>query len=237
MVTISALSVLFIVLMQLTEIYAVFIKGLNVTVGVRQVLALANIIQYAARIMYLAALVGLTTLFEVHHLSTEILWLLLLGFTLGGLASLLLCVSGRIKRLVDLLFMPIVNFSFPDLKDIFSQPRPNQSIFVLENTKTKVFLFTAISSTLIGAAAILPFCFAIIAPEYRMLATYSGQILNFSATTLIFMLVEPHLFRHLDDSKNDAPGLCKTAEEIIFAKMVSQILLVFGISVAIFLFE
>lgn len=237
MVAIAALSVLFIALMQLIEIYTVFIKGLNGTVGVRQVLALANIIQYAARIMYLAALVGLTILFEVYHLSTEILWLLLLGFTLGGLASLLLCVSGRIKRLVDLLFLPIVNYSFPGLKSIFAQPRQNQSFFVLENTKTKVFLFAAISSTVIGAAAILPFCFAMIAPEYRMLATYSGQILNFSATTLLFLVVEPHLFRHLDDSKNDAPGLCKTAEEIILAKMVSQVLLVFAILVAIFIFE
>lgn len=223
--------------MQTIEIYTVFIKGLNETVGVRQILALANIIQYAARIMYLFALFGLTLLFEVKHLTTEILWILLAGFALGGIGSIAICISAAAKRAMDLFFLPIVKFSFPDLKPIFQKSQSRQTIFETRNFTTKVFFSANLSSTLIGAAAILPFCIAMITPEYRMLATYSGQILNFTATTVLFLFVEPSLFKHLDNASNEEPGICQTAKEIICAKMVSQVFLVLGIILAIYLFE
>ena len=222
----SSICVANIAIMQIVEIYVIFIKGNHGVSGTRQILAYANVVQYFARIMYILALFGLTVLLEVYGLSFEILLIVFIGFVVGLFGSLILCVWGSSILVLNFIFAPIIIFAFPSLQERLREPVKQKMNFGGGIPMNKISFATLIASTLIGLAAIVPFLVAIIASDYRMIATYFGQLLNFGATLLLFLIVDPILFRGLDEASPEELGLSKVGHDIIISKLASQVVLV-----------
>jgi hypothetical protein len=76
---------------------------------------------------------------------------------------------------------------------------------------------------MLGVALVLPFVVAIKYPDFRMMATYLGQFVNFFATALTFSYIEPRLFSELDDSQNNEKQLSNIGKNILYSKFLALI--------------
>lgn len=215
---ISFLIVVCIVSCQVLEVYAYFIKGTTSNIYNRQLVGLANWIQYVARINYVFVLFLISYTFEVLNMGTTALKLISLSFFLAFTVSFLMILNIKARLLVKKLIFPLVYFSYRELIDFSVN-------FQVHNVKpSKPMWISLLSSTLLGLAFILPFILASKFPEYRMMATYSGQFLNFLASAIIFSMLEPIMYKELDKEKNNGI-VCQSASSIILAKLISQALI------------
>lgn len=222
--------IILVTLTQIIEIYAYFVKGAASAAKGRQLIGLANWIQYFARILYVIVLLLLTFIFEVLNYSSLIIPSVAFAFFLSFIFSICLCLSNKALYGLQLLLQPLIRYTYPELINMEITVDQSKIKF------NKTFYLSLLTSFLIGIAFIVPFYLAHKFPEYRMMATYSGQFLNFFATAIIFSIIEPKMYIELDSSDsnlNTENGLnyvvCSSAISIINAKILSQIMIVIAV--------
>ncbi len=207
-----------ILLCNVVESYAYIIKGYILKGNERKTIGLASWIQYCARILYVFVLLFLSALYEFFGFRQQILYLLLWSTMISLVAVGCVFYSIRFRYFVNLIVRPLVKFTYPDLiKERFPINVSNFSI------KTKIFVVSFVSSFMLGMALILPFVVAIKYPEYRMMATYIGQFINFFATALTFSYIEPKLFSELDSCTNNTSDFSEIGKNILYSKFLSLI--------------
>jgi hypothetical protein len=218
MTIINVVILICIVMCQTFEVYAYFLKGTNDVKYNRQLVGLANWIQYVARINYVLVLFLLSYSFEVLGTGAEILSVIGYAFLFSFCITVTLVYLDKFRRIIHVALRPLIYFTYRDLCHI------NVSFEFSYVKVNKAMVISFISSMLLGLAFVLPFIMAKLYPDYRMMATYSGQILNFAASAIIFSMLEPIMFKELD--KQCFNGLvCPTASSVIVAKSLSQLLI------------
>lgn len=205
---------------QVIEVYAYIIKGSQSESSGRQLIGLANLMQYVARIAYVIVLLCLSLAFEVYNARFEILLIIVLSFSMSAVVSYFLSCSLSFQCFFNKLISPFSKYSYPNVV---------VPCVIVKMSNVKIdrhFLLAFFSSILLGLAFVLPFVVASTYPNYRMIATYSGQFLNFFATAIIFSSIEPKIFSELDNKKfNESSKLCDSAISTVYAKVSSQVLL------------
>ena len=217
------LSIAIIVLIafaQCTDVFAYSIKGMQGTAG-RQAIGLANLLNFVSRIFYMSAIVIISVLFEIYHLGDALLTIVGIGFFCSAIFCSLLALFPVFMRWYRLIFYPIYILSYKDLRNSL----PNIVRKKPEMNRSTILSFFV--SVILGLAYIFPVWLAMHFSEMRMLASYSGQVLNFVATALALALLEPTLYYHLDQARSSLDGdVSKVAVDIIFGKIFSQVALV-----------
>lgn len=223
---ISFLTILLIILCQVLEVYAYFIKGMNSGIYGRQLVGLANWIQYVARINYVFVLFLISYSFEVLGVGSHILEVISISFFTSFVISISLIYFKSPRNLIHKLLYFLIRYTYRDLVKI--------SINFDKNAINLSWsMFTSfISSMLLGLAFIMPFVLAEKYPDYRMMAIYSGQALNFLASAIIFSMLEPRMYKELDSNVTEGV-VCSTASGIIAAKSFSQLVMCLLILVVI----
>lgn len=214
---------------QLLEIYSYILKGIKIDGYSRQLIGYAGFIHYFGRIIYVVVLMILSYLFEVENVRSDMNYIFLFSF-LTSLAFVFCVLNNNdiyyfFQRFVRLLSF----FSYRNIKE----PKFHKVEFSI--TCNRVFIFSYFSSFCITLAFVAPFIAAQIYPEYRMLATYSGQAMNFAATAIVLAVIEPVLFNELDSQKKEFNGMSETAVLIINAKICSLFSMVAVMGVLIYL--
>lgn len=210
---------------QLLEIYAYLLKGVK-TKGVgRQLIGLANWIQYVARIMYVFVLLVLSYMFEVVGLGDEILKVILVSFVISFILSIMLCIVSSFRSMFRVSLIPLTVFTYPSLKNLSIELNNKTTVLNFE------FFLSLFSSWLIGLAFVLPFTIAAKFPELRMMATYSGQVLNFIATAIVFSKIEPRIFKELDYEEAENNEVCCAAVSVIITKIIAQFLVAVSVGI------
>lgn len=215
---ISLITTLCIVICQLLESYAYYLKGTNHPDFNRQLVGLANWVQYVARINYVIVLFLLSYTFEVLNNSSEAIHSIVIGFAISFVLSLTVLLSSRFRRVLNFFLSPLIYFTYKDLISF------SVGISFSDFKFRKSFFISLISSILLGVAFVLPFLLASNYPSYRMMATYSGQFVNFFATAMTIAMLEPIIYKELDKGFYDG-HICNSAKNVILAKMSSQIIL------------
>lgn len=211
-------SFIAIVLCNTIEAYAYIIKGYVLKGSARKSIGLASWIQYCARILYVFVLLFLSALFEFYGYTLQILNLILYSMMASVLSVGLVLFSSYYRTIIRLMLYPLVKLSYPDL--VNEKFDIGQCKLQINN---RVFFISFSCSFLLGCALITPFFIAINHPEYRMMATYFGQFLNFFATALTFSYIEPKLFYELDGSMIEDKNLSAIGGNILYSKFVSLV--------------
>lgn len=215
---ISICIVICIVICQVLEVYAYFLKGMTNDKYSRQLVGLANWIQYVARINYVIVLFLISYSFEVLDMGTRALQLITFSFFISFIMSTSLIIFKKPRVLLHYLLTPLIYFAYKELIKVSVDLDKKQITF------NKSMVISFIASLLLGFAFVLPFILAERFPEYRMMATYSGQFLNFFASAIIFSMLEPIMYKELDTKS--VPGIiCESATGVIISKTVAQLFL------------
>lgn len=215
---ISICIVICIVICQVLEVYAYFLKGMTNDKYSRQLVGLANWIQYVARINYVIVLFLISYSFEVLDMGTRALQLITFSFFISFITSTSLIIFKKPRVLLHYLLTPLIYFAYKELIKVSVDLDKKQITF------NKSMVISFIASLLLGFAFVLPFILAERFPEYRMMATYSGQFLNFFASAIIFSMLEPIMYKELDTKS--VPGIiCESATGVIISKTFAQLFL------------
>ncbi|PKH05308.1 hypothetical protein [Moritella sp. Urea-trap-13] len=219
-IVLSILVFFLISISQVIEMHAYTLKGVHSEIYARQFLGLANWMQYLARIIYVFVLMLLSFMFEFLNLGDGILPLVMGAFVFSFILSILFFTYQSFRDKIVFLLRPVAAFSYPELKNMKINVTINDASF------DRVFFYTVFSTWLIGLAFILPFFIAIRYPEFRMMATYTGQALNFVATAVIFSRIEPKIFQELDQTVFSGDNVCSSIQSLLKARMYAQLFIV-----------
>lgn len=181
--------------------YAVFLRVAGVE-GLAEVLAMANLVQYIARISNVVVIFALSFAFETGRLSTDVSFIFLLASLAGMFLVFLLIRSKGFCNLITLGMRPVLYFSFREI----SGRRIWRKVGTFKTHSLKLALISTLTNTLIVVAMFVPFGLASHYPEMRMTSVYVGQLINFFATLLVFAVQDPVSMRLVDNDVLDEVG-------------------------------
>ena len=173
--------------------YAVFLRVAGVE-GLAESLAMANLVQYIARISNVLVIFVLSFAFETGRLKTNIAAIFLVASFLGLGAVLALVRSKAFCGLVTFSVRPMLYFSFRQMsgKPVW------RNLGAFQKGSLKLAGISTVTNTLIVLAMFVPFGIASYYPEMRMTSVYVGQLINFLATLLVFAIQDPVSMRLVD---------------------------------------
>ncbi len=203
---------------QVFDIYAVMVRAKVNVDGTTQVLAVANWIQYLARIMNMVSVFSISLLLESKISTIGVPTMFGYSMCLGGVMITLVCklsFTGPLLRILQCL----------GFAHVFGAPGKKAYWWKVEfNFFSRLTWFSVLVSLFINLAIIMPFMLSVRYPEVRMTLAYTGQLLNFCASIIMFTYIDRVFFKALD-----AGNEFSCANKIITGKLIAQILLVFGV--------
>lgn len=206
------------------DAYSVFVKVTDVD-GLAETLAMANLVQYLARISNVVVVFILSFSFETGRLSANISFLFLVASLLGLIAVLCLIYSSQFCNFITICLHPILHLSFAKISKIpvwRNLERVNRKSFKLAG-------ISVITNAMIILAMFVPFGIASYYPEMRMTSVYVGQLVNFFATLLIFAVQDPVSMRLVDGGT-----LVGAGSALLFGRALSYLLSAFVFLVLLF---
>ncbi|MES2868412.1 MAG: hypothetical protein V4749_02465 [Pseudomonadota bacterium] len=203
---------------QVFDVYAVMVRAKVNVDGTTQILAIANWVQYLARIMNMVSVFGISLLLEKNITSMGVPTIFAYSVCIGLVVVFFVCRSRYAS--VPLKYLQILGFS-----GVFGALGKKEYWWRVEfKAASKVVFFSVLVSLLINLAVIMPFVFSVKYPEIRMTLAYTGQLLNFCASIIMFTYVDRVFFRALDVNNE-----MNCAASIITGKLIGQAILVAGV--------
>jgi hypothetical protein len=191
--------------------YAVFLRVAGAR-GLGEVLAMANLVQYIARISNVLVIFVLSFAFETGRLSSDVALIFLLASALGLVFTFALVRSRGFCNLVTNALRPVLHLSFRSIARNYVWRQVG-----FPRTKSfKLVLVSACTNALIIFAMYVPFGIASHYPDMRMTSVYFGQLINFFATLVVFSVQDPISMRLVDSGEFDDVG-----SSLIFGRVVS----------------
>lgn len=149
-------------------------------------IARTNIYLYGGRFFLLVFSTGLAFLVDTNATAIEISVVIFSSYMSATLAHVLLILrdvrSAFIKNCARFLRLP-------------HEESPFQPVF-----SPKIFWFTSLSACFFCLATAAPYIIATQFPEYRMTLSVVGQLINSFGTLLLLFIVDPLLYRLLDEN-------------------------------------
>ncbi|MFF7708706.1 hypothetical protein [Pseudomonas sp. NPDC007930] len=203
------------VVAQVFDIYCVMVRAQVNRLGATEILAVANWIQYLARILNMVSVFSISILLERKVSSIGVPDLFGYSMIAGLLLMLLMCRYALMGKVTQ--FLQVLGFAY-----VFGKSgKINYWWRVTWAWKPGVTLFSAVIALLINLAIIMPFALSSWFPEMRMTLAYTGQLLNFCASIITFTYVDKVFFRALDKGSE-----FECASAIVIGKLLAQALLV-----------
>ncbi|QXH38256.1 hypothetical protein KSS89_18455 [Pseudomonas sessilinigenes] len=203
---------------QVFDVYAVMVRAKVNVDGTTQVLAVANWIQYLARIMNMVSVFSISLLLESKISTIGVPAMFGYSMCLGLVMILLVCKFSFTSPILRVL--QCLGFT-----QVFGEPGKKPYWWRVElDFFSRLTWFSVLVSLFINLAIIMPFMLSVRYPEVRMTLAYTGQLMNFCASIIMFTYVDRVFFKALDSGNE---FLC--ASKIIAGKVVAQILLVVGV--------
>ena len=205
--------------------YAVFLRVAGVD-GLGEILAMANLVQYIARISNVVVIFALSLAFETKKLLIEPSLIFLVASILGMFFVFVLIRSKRFCNLVTLVLRPVLYLSFRNASQKFVW----RKVDTLREGALKLAAISALTNLLIVLAMFVPFGIASFYPEMRMTSVYVGQLINFFATLLVFAIQDPVSMRLVDGGVFN-----KVGSGLLYGRVMSYFLasiLLLGLSLA-----
>lgn len=194
--------------------YAVFLRVAGVE-GLAEILAMANLVQYIARISNVVVIFVLSFAFETGRLTVDVALVFLLASFLG-----LVSVFGLIRlkpfcNFVTVCLRPLLYFSFRNI----SNKHVWREIGFFRMGSIKLAGISTLTNLLIVIAMFVPFGIASHYPEMRMTSVYFGQLINFFATLLVFGMQDPVSMRLVDGGVLEEVGAA-----LLYGRLASYML-------------
>ncbi|MBK5412013.1 hypothetical protein JFU58_26240 [Pseudomonas sp. TH34] len=203
---------------QVFDVYAVMVRAKVNVDGTTQVLAVSNWIQYLARIMNMVSVFSISLLLESKISTIGVPAMFGYSMCLGLVMIGLVCkfsFTGPVLRVLQRL----------GFAQVFGEPGKKAYWWHVEfDFFSRLTWFSVLVSLFINLAIIMPFMLSVRYPEVRMTLAYTGQLLNFCASIIMFTYVDRVFFKALDAGNEFA-----CANKIITGKIIAQLILVFGV--------
>lgn len=208
---------------QVFDVYAVMVRARVNIDGTNQILAIANWVQYLARIMNMVSVFSISLLLEKK--ITTIGVPAMFGYSMcAGLLCIIFICRSRFASF-PLQVLQVIGFT-----GVFGGLGRKKYWWRVEfNFFSKITFYSVVVSLFINLAIVMPFILSVRYPEIRMTLAYTGQLLNFCASIIMFTYIDRVFFKALD-SGNEV--IC--AAKIITGKLVGQIVLVLGVLVVFY---
>ena len=205
--------------------YAVFLRVAGAQ-GLGEVLAMANLVQYIARISNVLVIFVLSFAFETGRLSSNVALIFLLASALGLVFTFALVRFRGFCDLVTNILRPVLHLSFRSIARNYVW----RQVGFPRAKSLKLVLVSACTNALIVFAMYVPFGIASYYPEMRMTSVYFGQLINFFATLVVFSVQDPISMRLVDSGQFDDVG-----SSLIYGRVISYAcgILVFALILAI----
>ncbi|WP_202210446.1 hypothetical protein [Pseudomonas paraversuta] len=211
---------------QVFDVYAVMVRARVNVDGTTQVLAVANWVQYLARIMNMVSVFSISLLLEKKITTIGVPAMFGYSMCAGLLFIIFVCRSKYASQ--PLKYLQILGFT-----GIFGALGKKQYWWRVEwDVFSKVTMYSVFVSLLINLAIIMPFVLSIKYPEIRMTLAYTGQLLNFCASIIMFTYIDRVFFKALDVGNE-----INCAARIITGKLIGQMVLVAGVVVAFYVLK
>lgn len=211
---------------QVFDVYAVMVRARVNVDGTTQVLAIANWVQYLARIMNMVSVFGISLLLEKKVTTIGVPAMFGYSMCVGLLLIIFVCKSQYASK--PLKYIQILGFT-----GVFGALGIKEYWWRIDfDYLSKVTFFSVLVSLLINLAIVMPFVLSMKYPEIRMTLAYTGQLLNFCASIIMFTYVDRVFFKALD-----AGNEIKCAASIITGKLIGQLVLVLGVVVVFYSFQ
>lgn len=194
--------------------YAVYLRVVGVE-GLAESLAMANLVQYIARISNVIVIFVLSFSFETGRLTTHVALVFLLASLVGMISVFCLIRSKWFCNLVTFCLRPLLYLSFRSIsnKPVWRDLGPFRRGF------QKLTGISTLTNTLIVMAMFVPFGIASFYPEMRMTSVYVGQLINFFATLLVFAIQDPVSMRLVDGGVLEDVGAA-----LLYGRILSYLL-------------
>ena len=194
--------------------YAVFLRVTQVE-GLAEILAMANLVQYMARISNIIVIFILSYAFETQRLSVNVALLFFISSVFGMLFVFILIRSKSFCNLITFVLRPVLYFSFKNISGKYIW----RDIGFLKLKSIKLAMVSATTNLLIVIAMFVPFGIASHYPEMRMTSVYAGQMMNFFATLLVFSIQDPISMRRVDGGAHEEVG-----SALLYGRVISYFL-------------
>lgn len=181
--------------------YAVFLRVAGAA-GLAEILAMANLVQYIARISNVLVIFILSFAFETGWLALDVSFIFLAASAFGIIFVLLLIASRRFCDLTTFFLRPLLYFSFREKSAQYVW----RKLGFVRVGSLKLLAISTLTNSLIVLAMFIPFGIASHFPEMRMTSVYVGQLVNFFATLLVFAIQDPVSMRLVDGGVLDEVG-------------------------------
>lgn len=205
--------------------YAVFLRIAGAE-GLAESLAMANLVQYIARISNVVVIFVLSFSFETGRLTTHVAFIFLLAAFFGLISTLGLIHSKPFCNFVTACLRPLLHFSF---RNISSKP-VWQELGSYRGGFQKLTAISTLTNSLIVMAMFVPFGIAAYYPEMRMTSVYFGQLINFLATLLVFAIQDPVSMRMIDSGVLGSVGVA-----LLYGRVCSYLVVVVLFALILFL--
>jgi hypothetical protein len=194
--------------------YAVFLRVAKVD-GVAEVLAMAALVQYFARISNVIVIFALSYAFESNNLTVDISLIFFTSSLLGMFLVFAMIRSERFCNCITWCLRPALYFSFKSRsgKNIWHAMGPIKLELI------KLASLSMLTNFIIVLAMFIPFGIASRYPEVRMTSVYFGQLMNFFATLLVFGFQDPISMRTVDGGRHADVGAA-----LIYGRVASYFL-------------
>ena len=211
---------------QVFDIYAVMVRARVNLDGTTQILAIANWVQYLARIMNMVSIFGISLLLEKNVTTLGVPAMFGYSMCVGLFVTFFVCRSKHASVLLK--YLQIFGFS-----GVFGALGKKEYWWCVEfKAASNVTFFSVVVSLLINLAIIMPFVLSLKYPEVRMTLAYTGQLLNFCASIIMFTYVDRVFFRALDVGNE-----MSCAASIITGKLIGQAILVVGMVLFLYVLD
>lgn len=211
---------------QVFDVYAVMVRARVNIDGTTQVLAIANWVQYLARIMNMVSVFSISLLLEKK--ITTIGVPAMFGYSMCAGLLFIFCVCRFKFSAFPLKVLQVIGFT-----GVFGALGRKEYWWRVDfNFFSKITFLSVIVSLFINLAIIMPFVLSVKYPEIRMTLAYTGQLLNFCASIIMFTYIDRVFFKALD-SGNEI--IC--AAKIITGKLVGQAVLVAGVLITFYILQ
>ena len=181
--------------------YSVFLRVAGVE-GLAEILAMANLVQYIARISNVVVIFALSFAFETGRLATDVAVIFLISSLLGMFVVFFLIRSSQFCNLVTFCLRPVLYLSFKEI----SKKTIWRNVGSVHLRSLKLATISTSTNALIVIAMFVPFGIASYYPEMRMTSVYTGQLVNFFATLLVFAIQDPVSMRLVDNGSLEEVG-------------------------------
>lgn len=191
-----ALSALLVISYTL-DAHSIFIRTQNSPEKQGEFLALANLVQYLARIIVVIAIFSIAILTETNHIKLNYMFIFGSASAAGSALILLLFYNEKFSNMICRVVRPAILLSFNKISNQkYWRPLSFERISRLTISSFAINSFAV-------SAAYLPFLIAEFLPQFRMTSVYAGQLLNFGATAIVLMIQDPNAMRLLDTGREN----------------------------------